>query len=219
MSTSKFFNHTEHLGEIGLFDQLVQESIQISGFDVRYIMRTNDVDSILFEAKNSNFSEEDSWDIEANIPDSLKGWQGEGLMMNHFGINIDYGGSVTLSKTRWEEIMRYREQHGFNTRERPLEGDLIYFGYGREKFNHTLFQITHVDFSDASWQAGRTFVYRLRCTLYKPNTDDTVDIEIGDVGSELDKLLSNTNAISQHTAFNNKVNTIATNEKNVFGEY
>lgn len=220
MSTSRFFNHLEHMGEISLYDSLVIESIQISGFDIRYIMRDNDIEPILYESKNNKFLEENSWLIEANIPDDLMGWQGDGYMLNHFGIQMDYSGSILISKTRWQEVISERKGHNHKYRDRPMEGDLIYFGYGKEKFNHTLFQINHVDYNDQQWQHGRTFVYRLKCSLYKPTSDDVVDVT--HVSTSIDELINSSEAISQSSAFDEKVDELREHTKDqnsIFGGF
>ena len=175
MTTSPYFNHTEQQGEIDLYDSITIESIQMTGFDILYIKRSDFViDPVLFEAHKNEFKE--SFTIEANIPDNLINWAGEGTIMNQFGIQISNTGSILFSKTRWAQIQDERVQQGFERIERPFEGDLIYFGYGYTKFNNTIFVINQVDFSDSSWQMGRNFVYRCQCSLYSPTHNDIVDI-------------------------------------------
>jgi hypothetical protein len=147
MAVSRYFNHLEEHGEINLFDSLVQESIQISGYDVSYIKRTDfEIDPVLYEPKASVF--EHGFRIEANIPDNLMNWEGQGTTMNQFGITIQNQGNILFSKTRWEQIQKERAEQGLWTIDRPYEGDLIYFGYGYKKYNNTLFIINQVDFSD-----------------------------------------------------------------------
>ena len=103
MAVSRYFNHLEEHGEINLFDSLVQESIQISGYDVSYIKRTDfEIDPVLYEPKASVF--EHGFRIEANIPDNLMNWEGQGTTMNQFGITIQNQGNILFSKTRWEQI-------------------------------------------------------------------------------------------------------------------
>lgn len=183
MATSPFFNHLEHSGEKAFYDEIVVESIQITGFDVSYIRRKDfEVDPVLYEPSESVF--EHSFRIEANIPEGLMSWDGEGTILNQFGITTLNTGSIYISKTRWEQIMEDRQKEGKETWDRPYEGDLIYFGYGHKaKFNNTIFIINQVDFTDYSWMLGRNFCYRLRCSLYAPSSEDkfiaeTPDLEI-----------------------------------------
>lgn len=175
MATNPYFDHLEQAGEHQLFDDLCVESIQVSGFDILYIPRESiDFDPILFETKRNDFNI--GWKIEASISENLTGWTGDNEQMHHFGVSIDQGGHITFSKSRWDEIQAEQKFENKFYQDRPYEGDLIYFGYGYNKFNNTLFHIDNVDFSDNSWQLGRNFVYRCRCSVYKPTSDDNVNI-------------------------------------------
>lgn len=219
MTTSKFFNHLEFQGEVSLYDSLVQESIQISGFDVFYIRRTEyEVDPVLQEPKASVF--ETAFKIEANIPDNLMNWEGQGSIINQFGITIQNQGNILFSKTRWEQIQKEREKQGLWTIDRPYEGDLIYFGYGYKKFNNTLFIINQVDFSDANWQMGRNFVYRCMCSLYSITHNEMVLVDENDLTKQLDDAMESENVIRQ----NDNIDTIGSalqefSEKHPFGGF
>lgn len=197
MTTSKYFNHYEQFGEIALYDSLVQESIQISGIDVSYIRRTDfEIDPVLYEPKASVF--EHGFMIEANIPDNLMNWEGQGTMMNQFGITIQNQGNILFSKTRWEQIQRERASKGLWTIDRPYEGDLIYFGYGHKKYTNTLFIINQVDFSDMSWQMGRNFVYRCLCSLYSPSHNEMVKMSEFDLSQQVDDAIESEEVIRQN---------------------
>lgn len=197
MTTSKYFNHYEQFGEIALYDSLVQESIQISGIDVSYIRRTDfEIDPVLYEPKASVF--EHGFMIEANIPDNLMNWEGQGTMMNQFGITIQNQGNILFSKTRWEQIQRERVAKGLWTIDRPYEGDLIYFGYGHKKYTNTLFIINQVDFSDMSWQMGRNFVYRCLCSLYSPSHNEMVKMSEFDLSQQVDDAIESEEVIRQN---------------------
>lgn len=200
MTTNAYFNHLEHAGEQSLYDSITQESIQVSGFDVLYLQRAYYTDSILVEPRASSFDDEHSWKIEANIPQDLMGWQGQNQMMAAFGILVEQAGSILMSKTRWEAIMDERKLQQRSTLTRPMEGDLLYFGYGRNRFTNTLFQINKVDFSDVNWQMGRNFVYRLQCTLYTPTQDDKVEVAEYDLSAQLQELLDKQEGIAQNAA-------------------
>lgn len=197
MTTSKYFNHYEQFGEIALYDSLVQESIQISGIDVSYIRRTDfEIDPVLYEPRASVF--EHGFMIEANIPDNLMNWEGQGTTMNQFGITIQNQGNILFSKTRWEQIQRERAAKGLWTIDRPYEGDLIYFGYGHKKYTNTLFIINQVDFSDMSWQMGRNFVYRCLCSLYSPSHNEMVKMSEFDLSQQVDDAIESEEVIRQN---------------------
>ena len=91
MAVNPFFDRLEAHNEQALFSDLVDEDIQISGFDITYIHRSEfAVDEIFTEAKASKFK--DSFVIEASISDNVTGWQGTNEFMNQFGLNIDNTG-------------------------------------------------------------------------------------------------------------------------------
>ena len=219
MATSPYFNHLEEQGEIALYDSLVVESIQISGFDVSYIRRKDfDIDPVLYEPKASVF--EHGFRIEANIPDNLMNWEGQGATMNQFGITIQNQGNILFSKTRWDEIQKKRKAGGLWTLDRPYEGDLIYFGYGHKKYNNTIFLINQVDFSDNSWQMGRTFVYRCLCSLYSPTHNERLDIPEYNIDKQIADAIEADTVIRQ----NDNIDTIgktleAFSEEHVFGGF
>ena len=197
MAVSRYFNHLEEHGEINLFDSLVQESIQISGYDVSYIKRTDfEIDPVLYEPKASVF--EHGFRIEANIPDNLMNWEGQGTTMNQFGITIQNQGNILFSKTRWEQIQKERAEQGLWTIDRPYEGDLIYFGYGYKKYNNALFIINQVDFSDMSWQLGRNFVYRCLCSLYSPSHNEKILSSEFDLTNQVDDAIQAEEVIRQN---------------------
>jgi hypothetical protein len=222
MATSPYFNHTDNNNEQGLYDDLVIESIKISGFDITYIRRSKfDIDAVLYEPSKSTFS--DAFVIEANISENLMGWDGEGNVMSQFGIMVQNNGSVTFSSTRWSEIMKERKNQGLDVLDRPYEGDLIYFGYGHKKFNNTLFQITSVDFSNASWQLGKNFVYRCICTLYSPNHNDKFElpngVRVDDLSKQVNTIKQNEEIIRQNENTKLISDSIREfSEENPFGE-
>ena len=197
MAVSRYFNHLEEHGEINLFDSLVQESIQISGYDISYIKRTDfEIDPVLYEPKASVF--EHGFRIEANIPDNLMNWEGQGTTMNQFGITIQNQGNILFSKTRWEQIQKERAEQGLWTIDRPYEGDLIYFGYGHKKYTNTLFIINQVDFSDMSWQMGRNFVYRCLCSLYSASHNEMVMVDEFNLTKQVDDAIKSEEVIRQN---------------------
>lgn len=127
-----------------------------------------------------------------------------------------------MSKTRWEAIMDERKLQQRSTLTRPMEGDLLYFGYGRNRFTNTLFQINKVDFSDVNWQMGRNFVYRLQCTLYTPTQDDKVEVAEYDLSAQLQELLDKQEGIAQNAATEDARNRLKPkkfNEQSPFGGF
>lgn len=202
MATNPYFDHLEQAGEHQLFDNLCVESIQVSGFDIVYIPRENlNFDPVLFETNKNIFN--NYWMIEATISENLTGWTGDNEISSEFGVSIDQGGHITFSKSRWDEIQqKLKNENKFN-QDRPYEGDLIYFGYGHGKFNNTLFQINNVDFSDNSWQLGRNFVYRCKCSVYKPTKDDKINISKFNIDKQVESDFKTEQDMDQSNDFEN----------------
>lgn len=185
MTVSKYFNHITSTNEQSLYDSLVYESVQMTGFDAWYICRTDfEIDPILYEPKASVF--DDSFIIEVNVPDNLLGWQGDGDIMSQFGFIPDEGAYIKFSKTRWHEIQKEREAAGKPYLSKPMEGDLFYFGYGIGSYANSLFQITHVDYNDSAWQLGNNFMYRMKVTNYRMTPNEKIELPmIPDLDSQL----------------------------------
>lgn len=219
MAISPYFNHLEEQGEIALYDNLVRESIQISGYDISYIRRTDfEIDPVLYEPKASVF--EHGFRIEANIPDNLMNWEGQGATMNQFGITIQNQGNILFSRSRWAEIMAERKRDGLWTIDRPYEGDLIYFGYGHKKYSNTLFLINQVDFSDVSWQMGRNFVYRCLCSLYSPSHNELVNVREYELDEQISDAIKSEEVIRQNDNIDTIADTLqAFTEKHPFGGF
>lgn len=219
MAVSPYFNHLEEQGEIALYDNLVRESIQISGYDISYIRRTDfEIDPVLYEPKASVF--EHGFRIEANIPDNLMNWEGQGATMNQFGITIQNQGNILFSRSRWAEIMEQRKRDGLWTIDRPYEGDLIYFGYGHKKYSNTLFMINQVDFSDVSWQMGRNFVYRCLCSLYSPSHNELVNVREYELDEQISDAIKSEEVIRQNDNIDTIADTLqAFTEKHPFGGF
>lgn len=219
MAVSPYFNHLEEQGEIALYDNLVRESIQISGYDISYIRRTDfEIDPVLYEPKASVF--EHGFRIEANIPDNLMNWEGQGATMNQFGITIQNQGNILFSRSRWAEIMDTRKRDGQWTIDRPYEGDLIYFGYGHKKYSNTLFLINQVDFSDVSWQMGRNFVFRCLCSLYSPSHNELVNVREYELVEQISDAIKSEEVIRQNDNIDTIADTLqAFTEKHPFGGF
>ena len=221
MAVNPFFDRLEAHNEQALFSDLVDEDIQISGFDITYIHRSEfAVDEIFTEAKASKFK--DSFVIEASISDNVTGWQGTNEFMNQFGLNIDNTGSIKISQRRWQEAQAERASQGLKVLERPLEGDLVYFGYGHATFTNNLFIINHVDFADTNWQHGRAFLYRLQVTNYTPNYNEKIETSVFDSIPELTEQFAAmdyyNDLATQNQEVQDKADTLVKfDEKNPFG--
>ena len=86
MATNAFFRNIDNTYEQNLIDDLVIESIQIYGLDVKFITRLHaNVDEILNEDDLPTFDQ--YYDFEVYIK-NVDGFEGEGDFLSKFGLQI-----------------------------------------------------------------------------------------------------------------------------------
>jgi hypothetical protein len=140
-----------------LYQRLINQSIQVTGFDVYYIPRTYvNVDSIFTEDTISTF--DNAIMIEMNMKD-VTGFEGSGAFMSKFGLDIQDQCTFVVSRERWEQEIG---RTGLTHLPRPVEGDAIYFPMSK-----TLFEIKRVDALDVFYQLGKLFTYDLKCEVFQ----------------------------------------------------
>ena len=171
MATNPHFNFYTNVEEQSLTNDLVVESIQIYGQDIRYIPRSYAyVDDIFNEVRNSVFDEE--FTIEAYIQ-GVDGFQGDGDLLSKFGVEIKDTQDFIISVTRFAEEATSANV-GFNV---PREGDLLYF-----PLTDAIMEIKFVEDEEVYYQIGKAYIYRLSTELfsYSGETVETGVEEIDD---------------------------------------
>ena len=158
MTISPYLNHSKDKGEQDLFEDLLIETIQQSGFDAYYLPATRDVvDPILGESVRSSFKRV----IPIEVYSPTGGAEGgDGELMAKFGYTQRNSLEVTMSKKRFRQQI---ELAGLNL-PRPREGDLLFVGdidAPYESQINEFFEITYVSFNEAQWTFGKTFAYKL----------------------------------------------------------
>ena len=154
MATSTFFNQTKHFNEQQLIDDLVIESIKIYGVDIEYLPRTaGSVDNILNEDDTPLYNS--VYRMEMYVK-SVDGFEGEGDFLSKFGLQIRDQVTFTVAIRTFERYVTKEDA----TKERPLEGDIIYF-----PINGKLFKVMYVEHESVFYQSGALQVYDLRCEL------------------------------------------------------
>lgn len=154
MTVNRYFDHLTNTVEQDFFQDLVVESIQVSGMDVDYIIRENGIDPILREEFASEFN--NTFKIEAYFHD-VERFGGEGDLMTKFGWKQTDTMQISIAKKRWRDL----KVPGPGRLERPREGDLIFLPMSK-----TLFEITYVENEDPFWQIGRYHAYKLTCAMF-----------------------------------------------------
>ena len=201
MATNAFFRNIDNTNEQNLIDDLVIESIQIYGLDVKFVTRLHsNVDKILNEDDLPTF--DNYYDFEVYIK-NVDGFEGEGDFLSKFGLQIRDSITFTVAIRTFERFVT-REK---DTRKGPLEGEMIFL-----PLNGKMYKIQHVEHESIFYQSGSLQVYDMRCELaeYSGETFNTGYYEIDNYFEDIDTSantvttltnLANTDPISQNVFF------------------
>ena len=103
MATNAFFRNTTNSYEQNLIDDLVIESIQIYGIDVKFVTRANaNIDPILNEDDIPTFDQ--YYDFEVYIK-NVDGFEGEGDFLSKFGLQIRDSITFTVAIITFERFV------------------------------------------------------------------------------------------------------------------
>lgn len=145
-----------------LLEDMVTESIDIMGQELRYIPRKyvakND---ILGEDRLSKF--EHSYSVNCYF-DNINSFDGSNMFISKFGHMMEQSATLSISKKSWEWIVG--EAGNSILPNRPAEGDLMYF-----PLTKGLFEIKFVDHMDPFFQLGQQYVWKLRVELYQYSSE------------------------------------------------
>lgn len=168
MTVNSYFSAKGYDEERTLVADIVEESIQISGFDVYYIPRVyGSYDKILGEDNKSSFGE--AIPIEIYLEDH-SGPRGQSDMLSKFGFEIRDEYTVCMSPRRFVEEIVSRNITGiYNI---PREGDLIYMDLkGGSANNYILLEIKFWENEKPHYQLGRDTYWELQCEAFRYNNE------------------------------------------------
>jgi len=152
MAVSTFFDNQSFYGEQQLLNDLGNDMIKRYGVDVYYMPRVHvNIDKVYLEDTLSQFTQ--ATPIEVYIK-TFTGWQGEGDLMQKFGISMADQITFSMMRSRWEEEFTNFQ----STLIRPLEGDFIYF-----PLTHALFEVKFVEHESNFYQTGLLTYYDIKC--------------------------------------------------------
>lgn len=156
MATNVFFQNYNYFNTQNLIEDLCIEAIRMYGIDLYYLTRSlESVDEILNEDDLSIFNR--AYELEMYVK-SVDGFQGEGDFLSRFGLTIRDQVTFTVAIRTFERYVTRLNP----TKNRPLEGDLIYF-----PLNRKFFKIMHVEHESVFYQTGALQVYDLKCELFE----------------------------------------------------
>ena len=155
MATNQYFNFYNQAAEQSLTNDLVVESIQIYGHDVRYIPRNSGrIDDIFNETRNNTY--DDAYEVEMYLQ-NVEGFEGDGDLLSKFGVEVRDTMNLICSVTRWQTEVGTPE--GMT---QPEEGDLIYL-----PMTDHLLEIKFVEDEEVFYQLGKTYIYTFRCEFFE----------------------------------------------------
>ena len=160
MATNVYFSPKVRT-EQHLYEDLVIESLKMYGQDVFYIPRTQITQD---EILNDDYSKyEGAYEIEMYIANT-EGFEGEGDLMNKFGLEIRDQATFVVSRRRFGQLVDIDA----NTLrdDRPREGDLIYLPLSK-----SLFEIRFVEHEKPFYQISQLPTYELQCELYEYSSE------------------------------------------------
>lgn len=166
--SNPYFDNFNNQGEQDLLEELQIEAISIYGQDMFYVPRQLVAfDALEGEDAQSTYTQ--AIPIVVYVK-SVDGFEGDGVFMGKFGLEIRDQVTFTFSKRIWEEEVGAVVGH-----ERPNEGDLIFF-----PLNGKLFQIQYVNYKPFFYQSGILPTYDVTCELFA-YSNQIVDTGIPDI--------------------------------------
>lgn len=165
--------------EQGLLQNLINEQLRMYGVDVYYLPRQYlTKKKIIREVVESEFSS--AFPIEAYV-ETYDGYEGAGTLLTKFGVQPMNDLSLTISKERFENYITplIQKVPFIELSTRPKEGDLIYFPLGDR-----LFEIKFVEHEIPFYQLQKTYVYTLRCELFRYQ-DEVINTGIIDIDDNI----------------------------------
>lgn len=174
MPVNKYFNSYSLLkdNEQRLYEDLINEAIQIHGHEVYYLPRENwgEVDQVFGENVNSKF--EKAYMLDVYIEDTKK-FGGDQDFFSKFGLEIRDNANFVVSRLTFE---RYVPK---SITTRPREGDLVWM-----PSMNRIFEVKFVEEEKYFFTKGnRTpYAYELRCELFR-SSNETINTGIDELDS------------------------------------
>lgn len=207
MTTNPFFQNGYGLGEVteqDLAEDILIETIQIAGYDFKYIPRTEfNTDQFFREDPNSKFEKHYSIEMALEEPTSFGG---QGDLFSKFG--LEFTQQIFLGVAR----KRFREVTGM---QKPDAGDLVYFPLPK-----ILFIIDSVDDEPLNgfYNLSKLYTWRLGCSMFTWSHEDFEEtIDIPDILSDM-TVEKQDRDINREIVINDEANDyIDLTEENIFG--
>lgn len=203
MAVSTFFDNYSFFGEQQLLQDLGTEMIQRYGIDLYYMPRSHvNIDKLWLEDTLSQFTQ--ATQIEVYIK-TFTGWQGEGDLMQKFGISMADQITFSMMRSRWTEEFTVFQSDLI----RPLEGDFIYL-----PMTHALFEVKFVEHESNFYQTGQLTYYDIKAERVNYSSENlkTGIAEIDNIANKF------SNAADDFSIIDQDGNYIVTGDDNLIEE-
>ncbi len=210
MTVRTGFTHLTSTSDQSLVQSLVTETIQIAGFDVKYLPRTqNNVDTLFDDAESNSFNT--AYTIEMYFgQETISGVGGGGDIITRFGFEVTDTVQLVCSLSRFTDVVTA----GDATITRPREGDLIYLPLSKQ-----LYEITFTEDMVPFFQLGKNYIWQIECSLFR-YAEDAMNTGV----SEVDNLgtgITPTDDFTQSTEIESEADggIVDFTETNPFGSF
>lgn len=158
-SRNHLFPGRGSVGEVNLYEDLINESIKMYGQEYYYIPRVLvSPDKILGEDRLSKFKGAYKF---VGYLEEIDSFGGAGGFLQKFGYMVEETGTITVARREWAKAVG---QYGATILpNRPCEGDLVWF-----PLTDALFEIKYVDHQSqmSFYQLGKLYTYKLKVELF-----------------------------------------------------
>jgi len=165
--------------EQNLVQDLINEQLRMYGVEVHYLPRKYITEkTVIREVIESTFDE--AHPIEAYL-ENFEGYGDQTTILSKFGIQSTQEVTLTISKERFQNYISplLTGKNNIKLSTRPKEGDLIYFPLGDR-----LFEIKFVQHEQPFYQLQKTYVYTLKCELFRPE-NEIIDTDIDEIDDSI----------------------------------
>lgn len=187
MAVNQYFNWQYQANEQSVIADIIDESIQNHGIDVKYLHRTKDSDPLFAEDPSSSFNT--AMVIEMYVED-VQNFNGDNDLFSKFGLQMDDQATLIVSKRRFkEQVLLQPDQVQSDFGYKPREGDLVYV-----PFSDSVWEIKQVKNDSEYFQQGQNLVYRLAVSAFEYsheefNTGDSSVDDINDYSKMLEDVI------------------------------
>ena len=182
---NKYFNNygrsIGNKNERDLMQRLIDQAIQIHGFQITYIIRDENAEGVWREDTSPEF--ERSFTIEAFL-ESYDDFEGQGFYNNPYGAALDQMAKIWVSKARWNEENKLFPE---KVPSKPSEGDLVLMTFGamsdeksplKKGLDHVevvrpkIFEIMHIQKEPDKFQVRGEYYYEIKMRLFDHSNED-----------------------------------------------